>query len=67
MKVKAKNFHRKKKVMQSLPDFSDTRIKLQTDIAVAASEGVDKGTSALMSDYIREQEKSVWMYTTYLK
>jgi starvation-inducible DNA-binding protein len=26
----------------------------------------DEGTSALMSDYIREQEKSVWMFVSYL-
>jgi starvation-inducible DNA-binding protein len=27
----------------------------------------DEGTNALMSDYIREQEKSVWMYSAFLK
>ena len=27
----------------------------------------DEGTTALMSDYIREQEKLVWMYSSYLK
>ncbi len=26
----------------------------------------DEGTSALMSDYIREQEKLVWMYASFL-
>ena len=26
----------------------------------------DEGTSALMSDYIREQEKLVWMYSAFL-
>jgi starvation-inducible DNA-binding protein len=26
----------------------------------------DEGTNSLMSDYIREQEKSVWMYSAYL-
>jgi len=26
----------------------------------------DEGTSALMSDYIREQEKLVWMYSSFL-
>jgi starvation-inducible DNA-binding protein len=26
----------------------------------------DEGTNALMSDYIREQEKLVWMYSSYL-
>lgn len=27
----------------------------------------DEGTNALMSDYISEQEKSVWMYSAFLK
>ncbi len=31
-----------------------------------ASEIGDEGTSALMSDYIREQEKLVWMYGAFL-
>ena len=26
----------------------------------------DEGTNALMSDYISEQEKKVWMYSAYL-
>ncbi|MDX2001265.1 MAG: Dps family protein [Chitinophagales bacterium] len=26
----------------------------------------DEGTNAMMSDYIREQEKMVWMYSAYL-
>jgi starvation-inducible DNA-binding protein len=27
----------------------------------------DEGTNSLMSDYIREQEKLVWMYSAFLK
>ncbi|MBL4708977.1 MAG: DNA starvation/stationary phase protection protein [Flavobacteriales bacterium] len=27
----------------------------------------DEGTNSLMSDYIREQEKLIWMYSAYLK
>lgn len=32
---------------------------------LAADTG-DEGTGALMSDYIREQEKAVWMYSAFL-
>lgn len=39
----------------------------QREILVMASEIGDEGTSALMSDYIREQEKMVWMYSAFLK
>ncbi len=31
-----------------------------------SGEAEDEGTSALMSDYIREQEKMIWMYSSYL-
>lgn len=31
-----------------------------------SGEAADEGTNALMSDYIREQEKLVWMYRAYL-
>ena len=31
-----------------------------------SGEACDEGTNALMSDYIREQEKLVWMYRAYL-
>ncbi len=31
-----------------------------------ADEIGDEGTNALMSDYIREQEKQVWMYSAFL-
>jgi starvation-inducible DNA-binding protein len=30
-----------------------------------SDEAEDEGTNALMSDYIREQEKLVWMYTAF--
>ncbi len=30
------------------------------------SVDTDEGTNALMSDYIREQEKLVWMYSAYI-
>ncbi|MBV6427405.1 MAG: hypothetical protein KIPDCIKN_01923 [Haliscomenobacter sp.] len=38
----------------------------QRQILNLAGEVGDEGTNALMSDYIREQEKLVWMYSAYL-
>lgn len=38
----------------------------QRAILELAGEADDEGTNALMSDYIREQEKLVWMYTASL-
>lgn len=38
----------------------------QRAILKLAGEADDEGTNALMSDYIREQEKMIWMYSSYL-
>lgn len=43
-----------------------TLIKKQRHILTLASEIDDEGTSAQMSDNIREQEKLVWMYSAFL-
>lgn len=39
----------------------------EREILAMSSEAEDEGTNALVSDYIREQEKLVWMYSSYLK
>jgi starvation-inducible DNA-binding protein len=39
---------------------------LEREILELSAEAGDEGTNALMSDYIREQEKLVWMFTAYL-
>ena len=41
-------------------------IALQREILELSDEADDEGTNALMSDYIREQEKLVWMYSSYV-
>ncbi len=41
-------------------------IVMQRSLMKTASEADDEGTSALMSDYIRQQEKMSWMYGAYL-
>ncbi|CAN5180019.1 Dps family protein [soil metagenome] len=38
----------------------------QREILSLSDEANDEGTNAQMSDYIREQEKLVWMYSAYL-
>jgi starvation-inducible DNA-binding protein len=43
-----------------------TTILLQRNLLDESAEANDEGTNALMSDYIREQEKLVWMYNAYL-
>jgi len=42
-------------------------INKQRQILDVSAEADDEGTNSLMSDYIREQEKLVWMYSAFLK
>ena len=46
--------------------FSKVLVK-QREIMTMASDASDEGTVALMSDYIREQEKLLWMLNAYLQ
>ena len=41
-------------------------IKKQRKLLELSDKAGDEGTNALMSDYIREQEKLVWMYAAFL-
>jgi starvation-inducible DNA-binding protein len=41
-------------------------ISKQRNILTMSGEAEDEGTNSLMSDYIREQEKLVWMYSAFL-
>ncbi|RNC77362.1 DNA starvation/stationary phase protection protein, partial [Piscirickettsiaceae bacterium NZ-RLO2] len=41
-------------------------IKLQRHILKVSGDAEDEGTSSLMGDYIKEQEKLIWMFLAYL-
>lgn len=41
-------------------------LKLERELLALSGEVNDEGTNALMSGYITEHEKSVWMYGSYL-
>jgi starvation-inducible DNA-binding protein len=53
-------------VKEILDSFSNV-IMLQRKILNITAETSDEGTNTLMSDYIRSQEKLVWMYSSFLK
>jgi starvation-inducible DNA-binding protein len=55
-----------KNSVQSLLDAFAIILPLQREILEISEECNDEGTNALMSDYIREQEKLVWMYSAFL-
>jgi starvation-inducible DNA-binding protein len=50
-------------VMESL----SALVKIEREILTISDKANDEGTSALMSDYIRQQEKLMWMYSAYAK
>jgi starvation-inducible DNA-binding protein len=52
--------------IQIIIDSLSKLIYLQREILHLAEDANDEGTNALMSDYIREQEKLVWMYNAYM-
>lgn len=54
-----------KAVENILNSFKELLTK-QREILESSGDIGDEGTNALMSDYIREQEKLVWMYSAFL-
>lgn len=63
----AKNVSDGNTAVQSVLDGFKALLEVERNILEMASDAGDEGTNALMSDYIREQEKLVWMYSAYLK
>ncbi len=61
-----KNVTEGKVAMQHILDAFTVIITKQRDLLELSAKANDEGTNALMSDYIREQEKLVWMYRAYL-
>lgn len=55
-----------RKCIAEILDSLAVLISLQREILTISAEADDEGSNALMSDYIREQEKLVWMYNAYM-
>ena len=67
-KVKSiKNISDGKQGVKTVLEAFEILIIEQRELLKFSAETGDEGTNALMSDYIREQEKLVWMYSAYLK
>jgi len=62
-----KNVTEGKQAVKKVLEGFTTLLELEREILSLSADANDEGTNALMSDYIREQEKSVWMYSAYLK
>ncbi len=67
-KVKeATNVTEGKPAVKSVLNGFELLLQLEREILELSAEANDEGTNAMMSDYIRDQEKLVWMYSAYLK
>jgi starvation-inducible DNA-binding protein len=56
-----------RKAVEGILNAFQTLLVMQRELLNLSADANDEGTNALMSDYIREQEKLVWMYSSYLK
>lgn len=54
------------KAVEDILSAFQTIVILQRDLLLLSADAGDEGTNALMSDYIRAQEKLIWMYTSFL-
>lgn len=61
-----KDVHDGRACVQGVLEGYQTLIELQREVLALASDADDEGTAAQAGDYIREQEKTVWMLNAYL-
>lgn len=62
----AQNISDGKKAVEEILKAFGTILPLQREILKFSADVLDEGTNALMSTYIQQQEKLVWMYSAYL-
>ncbi len=62
----AKNVTSGNKAIREILKGYEILLPLERELLDLSGKSNDEGTNALMSDYIREQEKLVWMYSAYL-
>jgi starvation-inducible DNA-binding protein len=61
-----RNVSNGKLAISSVLDSFSELLKIERELLNLSADAGDEGTNALMSDYIRQQEKLVWMYSAYL-
>jgi starvation-inducible DNA-binding protein len=63
--TECKNVSNGREAVKYLLDSFIILLDIEREILQESNEANDEGTHALMSDYIRQQEKGVWMYCSY--
>jgi starvation-inducible DNA-binding protein len=65
-KIKEKrNVTAGKEAVAAVLDSFTALLLIERELLTLSADAGDEGTNALMSDYIRQQEKLVWMYSAY--
>jgi starvation-inducible DNA-binding protein len=62
-----KGIAKSSETVKNVLDSFKTLLEMERGILELAAAANDEGTNALMSDYIREKEKLVWMYSAFQK
>ena len=60
------NVQDEKVAVMAILEAYNVLLGLERELLSLSNAAMDEGTNALMSDYIREQEKQVWMYSSFL-
>lgn len=63
----AKNVTNDVKSMKSIQSALSTLLDIEREILQLAGDADDEGTNSMMSDFISEQEKTIWMVSSWLK
>jgi starvation-inducible DNA-binding protein len=62
-----KNISNDEKAIQIIVDSMTQLLKIERAILLKSSEIEDEGTNSMMSDFISEQEKTIWMLKAWLE
>ncbi len=63
----ATNVTKGKEALERVLEGISVLLGLERELLLLSSDAGDEGTNSLMSDYIKLQEKSVWMFNAFLK
>ena len=61
-----RNVHDGKEAVKAVLDAFRVLLEIERELLTLSADAEDEGTNALMSDYIRQQEKLVWMFSSFL-
>ena len=61
-----KNIHQDQLAVELIVENLTASIELERPIAFMATEGADDGTTDLLSTFIAEQEKTLWMFRSWM-